>query len=409
MPSTHDSSPAATAAERSPVLPRSLVDAFAAVIDPRCRRGRRFPLAALLTLALAAMLANHLSPFAIAQWGAEQDAASKRAMGFVKGITPHQSTFARLFRRLDPALLSTALSDHSAAAASPDACVRGAAGIAIDGKAQRGRRAFAPTPGCPVHALSACTHDAGAVLAQEEIVGHAEKAEAESTVAPRLIARIDWRGRVLTGDALFCQRQVCAQVCDAGGDYLIIVKENQPALLRAVAALFASRADIALRAASLPPWDMRGATTVDKGHGRIERRHLVASTELNDYLDWPRLGQVFLVERYWQEQGKAKQAVRYGITSLPPAVADAQRLLALVRGHWQIENGLHYVKDVTLGEDRSTIHTGNGPSIMAILRDTVVSVLHRAGWRTIAERLRYYGGHPREVFALLGIPLVENA
>jgi len=81
----------------------------------------------------------------------------------------------------------------------------------------------------------------------------------------------------------------------------------------------------------------------------------------------------------------------------------------LVRGHWQIENGLHYIKDVTLGEDRSLMHTGNGPSIMAILRDTVVSVLHRAGWRTIAERLRYYSGHPKEVLALLGIPVAENA
>ncbi len=101
--------------------------------------------------------------------------------------------------------------------------------------------------------------------------------------------------------------------------------------------------------------------------------------------------------------------VRYGNTSLPPDVADAARLLVLVRGHWQIENGLHYVKDVTLGENRSLIHTGNGPSIMAILRDTVVSVLHRAGWRTVAARLRYYSGHPKEALALLGIPLAENA
>jgi len=102
-------------------------------------------------------------------------------------------------------------------------------------------------------------------------------------------------------------------------------------------------------------------------------------------------------------------AVRYGITSLPAAVADANHLLTLVRGHWQIENGLHYVKDVTLGEDRSVIHKGNGPSIMAILRDTVVSVLHRAGWRTIAARLRFYSGNPHAALALLGIPMMENA
>ena len=154
---------------------------------------------------------------------------------------------------------------------------------------------------------------------------------------------------------------------------------------------------------------MREATTVDKGHGRLEARHLIASTELNGYLDWPGLGQVFTVERIWWERGEKKQAIRYGITSLPPAVADADRLLALVRGHWQIENGLHYVKDVTLGEDRSLIHKGQGPSIMAILRDTVVSVLHRAGWRTIAARLRFYSGNPHAALAVLGIPMMENA
>ncbi len=409
MQSTHDLPFDATAAHVSPPFRPSLMDTFAAVPDPRCRQGRRFTVAALLTLAVSAMLANHLSPLAIAQWGAEQEDVSKRAMGFPKGVTPHQSTFHRLFRRLDPAVLSAVLTDHCTADGSPDGRVRGAAGVAIDGKAQRGRLAFAMTAACPVHALTACSHSEGAVLAQEEIVGHAGKAEAELTVAPRLIARLDWQGRVLTGDALFCQRPLCAQVGDAGGDYLVMVKENQPRLHRDIATLFASRADIALRAASLPAWDMREAVSEEHGHGRHEHRRVTASTELNDYLDWPGVAQVVMVERWWQERGEAKQAVRYAITSLPPGVADASRLGALTRGHWQIENGLHYVKDVTLGEDRSLIHTGNGPSIMAILRDTVVSLLHWAGWRTIAARLRYYSGHPKEVLAFLGIPLTENA
>lgn len=406
MSSTHSFSPAATSVPRCFPSP---VTAFATVADPRARRGRRFTLAALLTLALSAMLANHLSPLAIAQWGAEQDDARKRAMGFPKGVTPHQSTFQRLFRKLDPALLSAALTAHDTAHRAPAPRRRGAQGVALDGKAYRGVLACTPTAGCPVHALTACTHEQGVALAQEVIAGHTDKAEGELTAAPRLIARLDWRGRVLTGDALFCQRNLCVQLRAAGGDYLLIVKENQPQLHRDIATLFASRAEVALTAARLPPLDMREATTVDKGHGRREVRHLVASTALNDYLDWPGVAQVLVVERTWWERGKRHEAVRYGITSLPPTVAKADRLLALVRGHWQIENGVHYVKDVTLGEDRSLIHTGNGPSIMAILRDTVVSVLHRAGWRTIAERLRYYGGHPKEVFALLGIPLADNA
>ena len=413
MPSTHSFSLAATPTTLAPCCAPPLVAAFAALPDPRARQGRRFTLAALLTLAVAAMLANHLSPFAIAAWGAEQDAASTRAMGF-KGVTPHQSTFQRLFRRLDPALLSTALTAHCASHIAAAPRMRGAAGVAVDGKAQRGRLAFASAPGCPVHALTAYAHDAAVVLAQEEIVSDADKAEAELTVAPRLIARLAWHGRVMTGDALFCQRRLCAQVCAANGERersepILIVKENQPQLHRDIATLFASRADAALAAASLPTWDMRAAVSEERGHGRQEQRRLTASTALNDYLDWPGVGQVVMIERTWWERGEWKEAVRYAITSLPPDVADVARLLALVRGHWQIENGLHYVKDVTLGEDRSLIRTGHGPSIMAILRDTVVSVLHRAGWRTIAERLRYYSGHPKEVLTLLGIPVAENA
>ncbi len=257
--------------------------------------------------------------------------------------------------------------------------------------------------------LSAVLHDLGIVLAQLPLDHTGEKAEAELSAAPTLVDALNWTGGVLTGDALYCHAGLCETVMDAGGDYLVIVKENQATLLRAIATLFASRADLALTAASLPAWDMREATTVDKGHGRLEVRHLVASTELNDYLDWPALAQVMLIERTWWERGERKTAVRYGITSLPAEVAGADRLLVLVRGHWQIENGLHSVKDVTMGEDRSLIHKGQGPSIMAILRDTVVSVLHRAGWRTIAERLRFYSGNAHAALALLGIPVTENA
>jgi predicted transposase YbfD/YdcC len=389
--------------------PVDLLAAFATLPDPRRPHGRRFPLAAILALAVTALLANHLSLLAIAQWGKRQSPAILAALGFPDGVTPHQTTLHRLFRTLAPLPLAVALTACFAPAPPADRPPRGSMGLAFDGKAQRGRLACADQPEYPVHMLSAVLHDLGIVLAQTPLDHSGEKAEAELAAAPTLVARLDWIGKVLTGDALYCHADLCETVLDADGDYLLIVKENQAMLLRALTTLFASRADAALAAASLPPWDMREATSVDRGHGRLEMRHLIASTELNDYLDWPGLGQVFMVARTWWEHDDRHAAVRYGITSLPPAVADAPRLLTLVRGHWQIENGLHYVKDVTMGEDRSLIHTGNGPSIVAILRDTVVSVLHRAGWRTIAERLRFYSGNPRAALALLGIPIRENA
>lgn len=389
-------------------IPADLTVAFASLPDPRRPQGRRFPLAAILTLAIVAILSNHLSVLAIAQWGKRQSCAVLTALGFPDGHAPHQSTLQRLFRKLDPLPLAVALTACFTPDRSSDT-LRGSVGIAIDGKAHRGRLAYADTPDYPVHMLSAVLHEHGIVLAQMPLKHRGEKAEAELTAAPTLIARLDWHGCVLTGDALYADPAVCAAVREAGGDYLVTLKGNQPTTLHAVATLFAARADAALAAASLPAWDMRETRSVEKGHGRIEVRELIASTALNDYLDWPHLAQVLMIARTWWARGERHEAIRYALTSLPPQAADAGRLLVLVRGHWQIENGVHYVKDVTLGEDHSTIRVGHGPSVLAMLRDTVVNVLHRAGWRTIAERLRFYSGNVQAALTLLGIPLTENA
>jgi DDE_Tnp_1-associated len=242
-----------------------LFAAFAHVPDPRRTHGRRFPLAAILALAVAALLSNHLSILAIAQWGKRQSPAVLAALGFPDGVTPHQTTLQRLFRKLDPLPLAIALTACFAPPRSPGSDPQGSIGIAFDGKAQRGRLACAAHPEYPVHMLSAVLHDRGIVLAQMPLDHTGEKAEAELTAAPALVARLDWTGGVLTGDALYCHAALCETVMDAGGDYLVIVKENQAALLHAIAALFAARADVALRAASLPAWDMREATTGTRG------------------------------------------------------------------------------------------------------------------------------------------------
>jgi len=269
--------------------------------------------------------------------------------------------------------------------------------VAIDGKAQRGRLRF-QAGGCPVHALTAFCHEHGVVLVQEPIDSGADKAEAELSVAPALLARVDWRGRVLTGDALFCQRALCRQVREAGGDYLLVVKDNQPALHADLALLF----DPPATAPAAPLTDRREASTLERGHGRThDRRHLIASTDLDGYLDWPGVAQVFRLERTWRERGQDKRALHYGITSLPPDVGTPARLLALRRGHWAIENWLHYTKDVTLGEDGSLTHAGAGPTVMALLRDAALSLLRRAGRRTIASQLRAHADRPLAAIALV--------
>jgi predicted transposase YbfD/YdcC len=382
-----------------------LAAAFAHVPDPRRAARVRYPLPAILALAVAAILANHLSVLAIAEWGARQEAGLLATLGFAHGRTPCQSTLQRLFRQLDGDSRSATLSACFAPHAVPAPTDPLPQGIAVDGKAQRGRLRFAHD-GCPVHALSAFCHEPGIVLAHEPIAAGPDQAEAELTVAPALVSRIDWHGRVLTGDALFCQRTLCQQVLDAGGDYLLLVKDNQETLHRDLALLFDPPAAVA----ALPLLDCRVARTVDTGHGRTpEVRELIASTDLNTYLDWPGVAQVFRLERTWREHGEPNRTLRYGITSLATDAADAARLLTVRRGHWSIENQLPRHKDVNFGEDASLIHVGQGPTVMALLRDAALSLLHRAGLHRIAACLRTQSQHPERAVALVVGPLLADA
>jgi predicted transposase YbfD/YdcC len=372
-----------------------LAAAFADLPDHRRPGSVVYPLPAILAMAVAAILANHCSVLAMAEWGARQAASLLAALGFPDGRTPCQSTLQRLFRRLDGAALAATLTRWFSPQAMPATATPAAQGVAIDGKAQRGRLRFADGGG-PVHALSAFCHDCGVVLAHEPIAASADKAEAELTVAPALLARLDWRGRVVTGDALFCQTALCQQVLAAGGDDLFVVKANQGMLERDIQLL----CDPPTPAAPLV--DRRAAHTLETGHGRrMERRELIDSTDLADDLAWPGAQQGFRLERAWRDQGQPKRAVHSGVTSLAPAAADPTRLLTLRRGHWMIENRLHRRKDVTFGEDASLIHVGAGPTVMALRRDAAVSLLHRAGIRRVAACLRTHAQHPEQAVALV--------
>lgn len=387
------------------VSPTSLAAAFTQVPDPRRAASVVYPLPAILALAVAAILANHLSVLAIAEWGARQDATMREALGFPTARTPCQSTLQRLFRHLDGHALAVTLTACFRPSAMPATTDPAPQGVAIDGKAQRGRLRFADATG-PVHALSAVCHEAGIVLAHEPIAAGTDKAEAELTVAPTLLARIAWSGRVLTGDALFCQRALCEPVREADGDYLLLVKANQEMMYRDIQLLFDPPATLP----TAPLTDRRVGRTVETGHGRSrEIRELVASTALNGYLDWPGVRQVFRLERTWRQHGRPKRALRYGITSLAPEQANPARLLALRRGHWTIENRLHRRKDVTFGEDASLIHAGQGPIVMALLRDAAVNLLHGAGIRRVAACLRTHSQQPERAVALVVGPLPTRA
>lgn len=214
---------------------------------------------------------------------------------------------------------------------------------------------------------------------------------AEMTVARSLLARLPLAGRVVTGDALHCQRETCQRIRDAGGDYLFVVHANQPTLYADIQTLFDD-----------PPPGERFAVVEQRGrHGdRHEVRRLWASTALTGYLDWPGARQVGKLERVVEQHGAIMRQPRFFITSLGPSVSPA-RLLALKRGHWQIENRLHYVRDVSLGEDASRVRTGAAPQVLAALRNVILNLLRHANVTAIKATIRHLGWE-RSALAFLG-------
>ncbi len=212
-------------------------------------------------------------------------------------------------------------------------------------------------------------------------------------IAEALLDSIDVKGRVLTGDALYCQRWLCQRMVNEEGDYLVMVKRNQKSLYEDVELCFEPPA---------PGMNYRCAETFNVHGNRIERRRLWATDVLKNYLDWPGHTQVLKVESWRTIKGKTTRKVRYAITSLAPGVS-ADRLLGLVRDHWLIENGLHYVKDVSMGEDASRVRTGSAPQVMAALRNTVIGILRLLGYKNVADALRTIGWQPNGALKLLGL------
>ena len=214
-------------------------------------------------------------------------------------------------------------------------------------------------------------------------------------MASGLLAELELKGRVVTGDALYAQRELSRSILEQGGDYFWVVKDNQPGVREAVSLLFEH-----------PPWgESFGEACLEGRHGdRWEHRRLWASAALNGYLDWPGLGQVCCVERTRRHKGKETVERAYAITSFPPEQADAARLLEIWRGHWRIEYRLHRVRDVVFGEDLSQVRTGSAPQLLAALRNLVIDVLRLSGVKNISAALRHYGWKPWEALSLIGLP-----
>ena len=355
--------------------PARLLPVLAAIPDPRARRGVRHRLAVILGLAVCAVLAGARSFTSIAEWAADADLGTRDALG-VTGVVPCESTFRRTLQQLDADALDEAAGGWAQRRTAPAAGRRRV--IAVDGKTPRGSGA-AGGPGR--HLLAALDHAHGVVLGQAGVAAKTNEIPMFAT----MLDRVDLAGAVITADALHAQRAHAEYlVAQRGAHYLVTVKRNQPALHAQLAALPWRRVPIA--------HDAR-----EKGHGRAERR-TVKVTAVAAGLAFPHAAQALQIIRHRRplagDTKKWSTETVYAVTSLAAIQARPAELARMVRGHWGIEDRLHWVRDVVWDEDRSQVRTGNGPRVMASLRNLAIAILRLAGHASIAAGLRYHARRP---------------
>jgi predicted transposase YbfD/YdcC len=372
-----------------------LLDRLGELADPRDRRGVRHSFVSLLAIAVAAVgsgarswteigeFARELTPEQLARLGARPSPYTGRY------TPPDEATIRRALQRVDPQALDRLVGGWLGARQPPADTADGTAadeGVAVDGKTLRGA---VDTDGHRVHLLAAFHQQQGMVLAQRRVDGKTN----EITQFRPLLDRLDLTDTMVTADALHTHGDAAEfLVTVKQAHYLFVVKANQPTLLDRCARLAWHNVPVLDR-------------TRYRAHGRVELRTLKAVTVRRS--GFPHTAQVIQITRRVCDlrSRRWRTVVVYAVTSLTHAQASPARLADLIRGHWTIENGLHYVRDVTFAEDVSQVRTGTGPQVMACLRNLAIGALSRAGPVNLAAALRHHARDPRRPLAILGITL----
>lgn len=340
---------------------RSILDHFSALRDHREQWRVLYPLREVLLLVLCATLSGMEDFVEIRLWGQHRLDFLRRFLPFAHGIPAHD-TLNDVINGLDPELFKTCFATWVEALRdeAPDI-------IAIDGKTSR--RSHARSKGrAPLHMVSAWASRQRLVLGQEAV----DVKSNEITAIPLLLERLELTGALVTIDAIGTQAAIAETIVARGGDYLLALKGNRPALFADVVAFFAD-----------PPTDMTlsAHTTTDADHGRIEeRRHsvchntqwLFSDRPYPDEPHFPHLAMIAMVENHVEREGRKSTERRYYLSSVK---LDAQAFAAAVRAHWGIENRLHWVLDVVFHDDLTRLRTGSGPQNMAVVKHIAMNLV----------------------------------
>ena len=371
---------------------RALLDHFSVIEDPREPWRVAHPLPEVLLLVVCGTIADCDDYEGIAEWGKAHLAFLRRFLPYHHGV-PGARWLTILMNRINPRLFSAAFMAW-VRETWPDRLDL----VAIDGKTSR-RSHDRSADKAPLHLVSAFATTSRLVLGQEAVADKTNETTAIPVLIEQLAVNEGLKGALVSIDAIATNSAIATTIRDAQADYLLAVKANQPTL----------RSEIETFFADAPPASLESTADVDKGHGRIEQRTVTVAREV-DWLDGdrrfpgelrlPGVATIVRVASRAELKDRCRFETRYYVSS---AALSAPRAAAAVRGHWAIENSLHWVLDVTFGDDQSRVRKGHGAKNMAVVRHFAINLARTAkDKRSVRLRRKCAGWDPNYLATILG-------
>jgi len=367
----------------------SLASIFAEITDQRKPKGLRYQFQSLLILLSLAKLCFQDSSAEIADWVAGRSDLLKAKLNLNWKRMPSQSTWQRLIgQNIDATDFDGRVGNYFQSLSDEERQLYN-----IDGKVVCGT--IDKETDKQLYLLALQESESNSVVEQIELA----EGENEISGAKRLLEKADVANKIISGDAIFAQQELSKTVIEKGGEYLWKLRANQGSIYKLAVEHFEKLEDKYVGRAS----------SLEKGHGRIDEREILTSFRIAGRIEFPYVAQVFRVTRQSEQvkTGKMSSQAIYGMTSLSVEEFNAKELLALVRKHWSIENGLHYRRDVTFKEDAIRQTDSNGGRVQAVLNNLTIGVLRKLGWENIAKARRYFNARIDEALNLILKPLGE--
>ena len=366
---------------------QSLASIFAEMTDQRKPKGVRYQFQTLLILLSLGKLCFQDRSSEITDWVSNRSDLLKAKLNLNWKRMPSQSTWQRLLgQNIDSRDFDEKIGHYFESLSAEERQLYN-----MDGKVIRGTTAKETDK--QLHLLALQEAELNAVVEQTEL----REGENEISGAKRLLEKADLANKIISGDAIFAQQELSKTVIEKGGEYLWKLRANQGTIYKLAVEHFEKLEDKYLGRAS----------SLEKGHGRIDEREIWTSFRIAGSIEFPYLEQVFRITRKSEQvkTGKKSSQTIYGITSLSVEEFGAKALLALTRKHWSIENGLHYRRDVTFKEDAIRQTDKNGGRVQAVLNNLTIGILRKLGWENIAKARRYFNARIEEALNLILKPL----